>query len=375
MKNIRQTNINTHRDAWVEINLENLTDNIKEIKSNIPQGVKLLAVVKADAYGHGAVMLAPSLLASGADMLGVASIDEGVDLREAKITSDILVLGAVPVWAVESAVRADLAISVFSKAHIEACRQAYERTGVKPKVHIKLDTGMNRIGVSVDDAVDFIKEIQKSDFIHLQGIFTHLAAAEERAETQKQIDKWNNIVSQIDTHGLLLHVLNTAGLMSYDVPNSNMRRAGIALYGLYPDLPPDGTVKKPKLKQILSLKGRIVHIHTAKDGEGISYGYTYRAKGDRTIATIPIGYADGVPRILSNKISGVLNGKPVLQAGNITMDQMMFDITGVAAKPGDIITLLDEQHSIDDWASIANTISYELTCGLKVRLPRIYTRE
>ena len=375
MKNIRQTNINTHRDAWVEINLENLTDNIKEIKKNIPQGEKLLAVVKADAYGHGAVMLAPSLLASGADMLGVASIDEGVDLREAKITSDILVLGAVPVWAVESAVRADLAISVFSKAHLEACRQAYERTGVKPKVHIKLDTGMNRIGVSVDDAVDFIKEIQKSDFIHLQGIFTHLAVAEERAETQKQIDKWNNIVSQIDTHGLLLHVLNTAGLMSYDVPNSNMRRAGIALYGLYPDLPPDGTVKKPKLKQILSLKGRIVHIHTAKDGEGISYGYTYRAKGDRTIATIPIGYADGVPRILSNKISGVLNGKPVLQAGNITMDQMMFDITGVAAKPGDIITLLDEQHSIDDWASIANTISYELTCGLKVRLPRIYTRE
>ena len=375
MKNIRQTNINTHRDAWVEINLENLTDNIKEIKSNIPQGVKLLAVVKADAYGHGAVMLAPSLLASGADMLGVASIDEGVDLREAKITSDILVLGAVPVWAVESAVRADLAISVFSKAHIEACRQAYERTGVKPKVHIKLDTGMNRIGVSVDDAVDFIKEIQKSDFINLQGIFTHLAAAEERGETQKQIDKWNSIVSQIDTHGLLLHVLNTAGLMSYDVPNSNMRRAGIALYGLYPDLPPDGTVKKPKLKQILSLKGRIVHIHTAKDGEGISYGHTYRAKGDRTIATIPIGYADGVPRILSNKIFGVLNGKTVPQAGNITMDQMMFDITGVAAKPGDIITLLDEQHSIDDWASIANTISYELTCGLKVRLPRIYTRE
>ena len=375
MKNVRQTNINTHRDAWVEINLENLTDNIKEIKKNIPQGEKLLAVVKADAYGHGAVMLAPSLLASGADMLGVASIDEGVDLREAKITSDILILGAVPVWAVESAVRADLEISVFSRAHIEACREAYERTGVKPKVHIKLDTGMNRIGVSVDDAVDFIKEIQKSDFIHLQGIFTHLAAAEERAETQKQIDKWNNIVSQIDTKGLLLHVLNTAGLISYDVPNSNMRRAGIALYGLYPDLPPDGTVKKPKLKQILSLKGRIVHIHTAKDGEGISYGHTYRAKGDRTIATIPIGYADGVPRILSNKISGVLNGKPVPQTGNITMDQMMFDITGVAAKPGDIITLLDEQHSIDDWASIANTISYELTCGLKVRLPRIYTRE
>ncbi len=374
MRNTRQTNVNTHRDAWVEINLENLTNNIKEIKKNVPEGNKLLAVVKADAYGHGAVMLAPTLLASGADMLGVASIDEGVDLREAKITSDILVLGAVPVWAVESAVKANLSISIFSREHLTACKQAYERTGIKPKVHIKLDTGMNRIGVSVDEAVDFIKQAQELDFINLQGIFTHLAAAEERDETQIQIDKWNRVISQVNTDGLLLHILNTAGGMSYDVPNSNMRRAGIALYGLYPDLPPDGEVKRPDLRQIISLKGRIVNIHIAKDGEGVSYSHTYRAKGDRKIATIPIGYADGVPRILSNKISGVLNGHSVAQVGNITMDQMMFDITGVDAKLGDVITLLDEQHSIDDWAVLANTISYELTCGLKVRLPRIYTR-
>ena len=374
MKNIRQTNINTHRDAWVEINLENLPNNIKEIKKLVPQGDKLLAVVKADAYGHGAVMLAPTLLASGADMLGVASIDEGADLRNAKITCDILVLGAVPVWAVESAVLADLSISVFSREHLTACKQAFERTGIKPKVHIKLDTGMNRIGVSIDDAVDFIKEAQQLDFINLQGIFTHLASAEERDETQLQFDKWNKVISQINTEGLLLHILNTAGGMSYEVPNSNMRRAGIAIYGLYPDLPPDGEVRKPNLKQILSLKGRIVNIHTAKDGEGVSYSHTYRAKGDRTIATIPIGYADGVPRVLSNKICGTLNGKSVPQVGNITMDQMMFDITGVDAKLGDVITLLDENHSIDEWARLANTISYELTCGLKVRLPRIYTR-
>ena len=374
MKNIRQTNINTHRDAWVEINLENLTNNIKEIKKLVPQGDKLLAVVKADAYGHGAVMLAPTLLASGADMLGVASIDEGADLRNAKITCDILVLGAVPVWAVESAVLADLSISVFSREHLTACKQAFERTGIKPKVHIKLDTGMNRIGVSIDDAVDFIKEAQQLDFINLQGIFTHLASAEERDETQLQFDKWNKVISQINTEGLLLHILNTAGGMSYEVPNSNMRRAGIAIYGLYPDLPPDGEVRKPNLKQILSLKGRIVNIHTAKDGEGVSYSHTYRAKGDRTIATIPIGYADGVPRVLSNKICGTLNGKSVPQVGNITMDQMMFDITGVDAKLGDVITLLDENLSIDEWARLANTISYELTCGLKVRLPRIYTR-
>ena len=374
MKNVRQTNINIHRDSWVEINLENVAHNMREIRKNTPDNIKLLAVVKADAYGHGSVMLAPTLLASGADMLGVASIDEGVDLRQAKINCDILVLGAVPIWAVETAVNADLIISIFSKEHLAACRQVYERTGKKPKVHVKLDTGMNRIGISIDDAIDFIKEVQKADYLDFGGIFTHLANAEIREKTKIQIARWNSVISNIDTNGLTLHILNTAGAMCYDVLNSNMRRAGIALYGLYPDLPEDADVKKPNLKPVMSLKARIVNIHDAKDGEGVSYGHTFIAKGTRKIATIPLGYADGVPRGLSNKISGTLNGKEVKQIGNITMDQMMFDITDVDANLGDVITLLDESHSIDEWAKILGTINYELTCRLKVRLPRVYTR-
>lgn len=374
MKNIRQTNVNIHRDSWVEINIGNLAHNAQEIRKNVPSDTKLLAVVKADAYGHGSVMLAPTLLASGFDMLGVASIDEGVDLRKAKINSDILVLGAVPVWAVETAVQEDISIPVFSDAHLEACRQAFLRTGQKPKVHVKIDTGMNRIGIGYDKAVDFIKKVQAADYLELKGIFTHLAAAEERDETQIQIDRWNSVISNIDTTGLLLHIQNTVGTMCYDIPLSNMRRVGIALYGLYPDMPPDNKGFHPDLKQVISLKGRIVHIHEAKDHEGVSYGHTYRAKGTRTIATIPIGYADGVSRGLSNKIYGVLNGHKVPQVGNITMDQMMFDITGVDAEIGDVITLLDEQNSIDEWAKILNTINYELTCRLKVRLPRVYTR-
>lgn len=374
MKNTRQTNINIHRDAWVEINISNLEHNIKQIRSNIPKDIKLLGVVKADAYGHGAVMLAPTLLASGIDMLGVASIDEGVDLRQAGINCEILVLGAVPIWAVESAVKNNLSISIFSKGHIQACEQAYNRTGIKPKVHIKLDTGMNRIGVSIQDAIEFIKEVQNSDFINLQGIFTHLAAAEESDKTYEQITKWNNIINNIDTNNLLLHILNSAGTVCYDVQNSNMRRVGISLYGLYPDFPQNIEFKKPELKQLISLKARIVNIHTAHDGEGISYCHTYQAKGERTIATIPVGYADGIPRLLSNKIKASLNGIEVPQVGNITMDQMMFDITGVKAQIGDVITLLDTNHPIDEWAKIINTINYELTCRLKVRLPRIYTR-
>lgn len=374
MKNVRQTNINIHRDSWVEINIENVSHNMREIRKNTPKGVKLLAVVKADAYGHGSVMLAPTLLASGADMLGVASIDEGVDLRQAKINCEILVLGAVPVWAVETAVKADLTISIFSKEHLEACKQAYDRTGIKPKVHIKLDTGMNRIGISVDDAVEFINKVQNADYLKLGGIFTHLANAEIREKTQIQIDRWNKVISQINTEGLTLHILNTAGAMCYDVPNSNMRRAGIGIYGLYPDLP-DGKVNKPDLKPVMSLKARIVNIHEAKDGEGVSYGHTFTAHGARKIATVPLGYADGVPRSLSNKIFATLNGKEIPQIGNITMDQMMFDITGVDANLGDVIILLDENHSIDEWAKTLGTINYELTCRLKVRLSRVYTRE
>lgn len=372
MRNVRQTNINIHRDSWVEINIENVSHNMREIRKNTPVGTKLLAVVKADAYGHGSVMLAPTLLASGADMLGVASIDEGVDLRQAKINCEILVLGAVPVWAVETAVKADLTISVFSKEHLQACKLAFDRIGIKPKVHIKLDTGMNRIGISVDDAVEFINQVRDADYLELGGIFTHLANAENREKTQVQIDRWNKVISEINTDGLFLHILNTAGAMSYDV-KSNMCRAGIGIYGLFPDLP-DDVVEKMQLKPVMSLKARIVNIHEAKDGEGVSYGHTFTANGIKKIATIPLGYADGVPRSLSNKIYGTLSGVEVKQIGNITMDQMMFDITDVNAKTGDIITLLDDNHSIDDWARILGTINYELTCRLKVRLPRVYTR-
>lgn len=374
MKNTRQTNINIHRDAWVEINISNLENNIREIKKNVPKDIKLLGVVKADAYGHGSIMLAPTILASGIDMLGVASIDEGVDLRNAGITADILILGAVPVWAVESAVKNDLSIAIFSQEHIKACEQAFLRTGIKPKVHIKLDTGMNRIGVRSEQAVEFIKKVQTLDYIDLQGIFTHLAAAEELDNANEQISKWNKVIDNVETNGLLLHILNTAGTICYNVPNSNMRRVGIALYGLYPDFPEGVDFKRPNLKQLISLKGRIVNIHTAKNGEGVSYCHTYTANGDRKIATVPIGYADGVPRLLSNKIKGIVNGVEVPQVGNITMDQMMFDITDVKANIGDVVTLLDEKHSIDEWARIVNTINYELTCRLKVRLPRVYTR-
>lgn len=373
MKTSRQSYINVHRDAWVEINLESLAQNVKILKNLVNDGVKLLAVVKADSYGHGATMVAPTMLASGVDMLGVASIDEGLNLRDSNINCEILVLGAVPVWSFESAAENNISISIFSQEHIQAAKQAFERTGQKIKAHIKLDTGMNRIGVNAEESLDFIKYVQSCDFINLQGIFSHLACAEDEEPTKKQFEKYKEIISQVNTKGLILHILNTAGIMSYPDYQFNMVRAGIGLYGLMPDLPACSKFDK-QLQPVMSLKGRISRIHTMSKNDGISYGHTFVADKDTKVATVPIGYADGVPRALSNNIFGTISGKKIRQIGNITMDQMMFDITDIEAEEGDVITLLGDGLTIDEWARIVGTINYELTCRLKVRLPRVYTR-
>ncbi len=378
MKFQRLSNINTKRDAWVEINLDAIEHNILELKSFVKTGSKVLAVVKADAYGHGSSMIAPTLLASGVDYLGVASIDEGMELRNNKFTCPILVLGAAPVWAFDYAAKNNISLSLFLDNHIEAAELTYKKTGIKTKAHIKLDTGMNRIGVEPEDAVEFIKKVQRNSTIELQGIFTHFACSENEKKTLEQIKRWENILSSIDCKNLILHCCNTAAAIAgYNIKNYNMVRLGLAIYGLLPELPPFAE-KTPDLIPAMSLKGRIINIHTAHKNSGVSYSHTYITDKETTIATIPIGYADGVDRGLSNKIYGILNGHKVKQIGNITMDQMMFDITGVKANEGDVITLIgtdgNENISVNEWAEILGTINYELICRLKVRLARVYTR-
>lgn len=375
MKNNRSSYISTRRDSWVEINLNKVEHNISELKKFIPTDKKILAVVKADAYGHGVLMLTPTFIATGISMLGVASLDEARQLREEGFNLPILVLGAAPIWAYDWVAQNNITISIFSQQHLQAAKQTYEKTGLKIKAHVKINTSMNRIGISPEEAIDFIKKTQNAKYIDLTGIFTHFACAENENITNKQIDLFKNVVSQINKENLLIHCANTATTIAYQdkLDFTNMVREGIGLYGLMPDLP-EKTDKKPNLKQIMGLKSRIVNIHETQSGEGVSYAYTYKTNGKTKIATIPVGYADGVPRALSNKLIGKLNGQKIRQIGNITMDQMMFDITGIDANEGDIITLLDEDLSIDTWAKELNTINYELTCRLKVRLPRVYAR-
>lgn len=374
MKISRTSNVNAHRDSWVEVNIDNVSNNIKELKKCIPQDKKFLAVVKADSYGHGAAMLAPTMLASGVDMFGVASIDEALNLRENGVTAEILILGAAPIWALPTVVENNLTITIFSEEHLESCIQTYERTKIPVKAHIKLDTGMNRIGVSHKDAVEFIKKVQSMECIDLKGIFSHLANVEIKEKTEQQLAIWEDVISQINTDGLLLHILNTAGIITSNVYKCtyNMVRGGIGLYGLYPDLISEA--QHVNLKQAMSVKTRIIHIHEIEKGDGVSYGHTFVADKPTKIATVPLGYADGIPRLMSNKFYGHINGQKVKQVGNVAMDQMMFDITGVDAKVGDVITLLDETLPIDDWAKAMGTIHYEIICHLKARLARVYTR-
>ena len=371
MTKARQTQVSTFRDAWVEVNLDYLTQNIKKFTEYLPKDKKLLAVVKADAYGHGVSMMLPTILSCNIDMLGVASIDEALDLRTAGAECDILVLGAPPVWAFESAIQNNISISIFNDEHLEAAKQIYKRTGIPIKAHVKVDTGMNRIGIRAEEAVKFIKKVQKLDY-NLQGIFSHLANSDNEERTKAQLDKWENILANVNTNGLLTHIFSCIGALSYNC-TCNMIRLGGMIYGL--DSPFPKSKKSPfEVKQILGLKARISNLHKVKKGEGVSYSYNFIAEKDMTVATIPIGYADGIDRRLSGKIYGYIGDKKVRQIGNITMDQMMFDVTDVETEVGEIITLLDDRIKVDEWANILGTINYELTCRLKVRLPRIYTR-
>lgn len=382
MQNYRGSSVNKNRDAWVEINLNNLENNVIQIKNFLKDkgyNPDIFAVIKADGYGHGSLMCAPILNACGVKYFGVASIDEGLELRENKVTLPILVLGASPLWAFENAINNDIEISIFNEEHLDIAKQLYKRLNKKLKAHIKIDTGMNRIGISSDSAQDFIKQVLDSDFIELKGIFTHFADVENNNIFNSQIESFNNAINPFrdifKSKNIKIHCLNSPGIFMYPKYSFDMVRMGIIMWGLTPFC--ENNPIMDKMLPVMGLKARITNIHTMKKGEGISYGHTYIAPCDKKIATIPLGYADGVSRKLSGQISAYLNGKIIPQIGRITMDQMMFDVTDVECSKGDVITLIGSENTsdnIDSWAEKLDTINYELTCRLKMRLPRIYVR-
>lgn len=371
----------------MEVNLGVIEANARAIRALIPPQVSLMAIVKADAYGHGAAMVLPTLEASGVAMAGVASMDEAIHLRQSGLKMPVLVIGVVPDWAVQYATDYDIQLTIFDLHHLESLRKAYLQDKKPFKVHIKVDTGMHRVGIAWEKAVAFIQECQQLEFIQLVGMFTHLADSHDEALTQLQLERWAHVCSKINPLPRYVHISNSGHALSPSafsasaqamVPN-NLARLGIAFlgYGNHP------RQDKISLKPAMSLKARIMHLQDVPAGTGISYGHAFHTTAPSLIATVPLGYADGVPRILSGRIEGLLAGQRVPQVGKITMDQMMFDVTGVSgAMVGDTITLIGREDDgdvgpaiwLDDWAQKANTIEYELMCALRVRLPKTYTR-
>lgn len=385
----RQVSISSfHRDAWVEIDLSAIEHNASTIKSWLtcnPTPAKLMAVVKSDAYGHGAAQIADLLSASGAHYFGVASVDEGCQLRSATIKSPILILSPTPIWAIDNALEDNLELTIAAVKQARDIDKAAGKRGRKAKVHLKIDSGMHRLGVAPTAAKALVEEISQLPNLELVSVFSHLARAGDEATTAAQLRSFKKVLEQIKTpnSGFFTHLASSEAARKFPDTHFDMVRVGLYLYGL------EGTGLSDTLTPAMSVKGRINHVNNVKVGETVGYNLTWEARRESRLASIPIGYADGVDRRLSNRIEGILMGRKIKQVGLISMDQMLFDITDVPeAQEGDVITLIGQEDAFVDgdepsrdlvlqlatWAEMLDTITYELACRLRARLPRVYTR-
>lgn len=366
-----------YRPTWAQVNLGNIAYNFRRIKELLKPGVKVMVTVKADAYGHGLVEVSRKLISCGVDYLGVASIDEGIKLRDSGISVPVLVLGALLEDDAGALLKYNLTAAICNKGLASALNKAAANSGKTAKVHIKVDTGMARIGVLYKDAFAFIRMVKKLRHLFLEGVFTHLACADiNRDYTLHQIDLFNHLVSQLNNAGLsipLVHAANSMGVIDYKSSHFNMVRPGLITYGLYP-----ATGLKQNFKPALGLKTKIVYCKRLPKGQGISYGHTYITKKPTTVVTLPIGYGDGYPRNLSNNGSVLIKGKRFKISGRVCMDQIMVDVGNLRVKAGDEVVLIGSQGknriTAEELARLSGTIPYEIVCGLGSRIPRVYIR-
>jgi len=369
------------RPTWAEIDLTAFRHNFREIERRLKKGTSILPVVKADGYGHGMEEVARVSLSCGAKILGVANIEEGIFLREQGIKVPILILGSVyPLSNFAYIVRYDLSPTICSLQASEELSKIAKRRGKKVRVHIKVDTGMGRIGVSAENAVGLVRRVVQLPGIVVEGIFTHLAAADTEPEfTIEQIRKFQSVIEVLERENIRIkyrHAANSTAVLRYPQAHFNLARPGISLYGL---LPFEGAEKEIDLKPVMKLKTKIVFIKKVKEGTSISYGRTWKAEKDSIIATLPIGYADGYNRLLSNRGEALIRGQRVPIVGRVCMDMCMADISSlVDVQVGEEVVLIGSQGkeriTVDEIAKIIGTISYEVVCGVSKRVPRIYIR-
>ncbi|UOE94360.1 alanine racemase [Alkalihalobacillus sp. LMS39] len=371
-----------YRDTWVEVNLDCIEENIKNIKSIFKQDMNVMAVVKADGYGHGAVEVAKTALHAGAAYLAVAILDEAIMLRKAGIDAPILVLGYIRPEDVIIAVQYQITVTATSRAWVENVQSVYKGTE-QILVHLKFDTGMGRIGITTEEeGNDVIEIIKRSDRFLIEGVFTHFATADELTFDyfEKQYDRFLRVLAIFNKHEIsipYIHCGNSATGLRFPDRAFNMFRLGISMYGLTPSIEIKNQLPV-LLKEAFSLHSRFTQVKHVPPGEGISYGATYQTKDWEWIGTIPIGYADGWYRYHSTNGGHVLvDGKKAPFVGRICMDQCMVRLP-YEVKEGTEVTLIGRQQaesiSIDDIAMRFATINYEVPCMIGQRVPRVYIR-
>lgn len=373
------------RWAWVEIDQGALRRNTRAFKNLLGYGKRLCCVVKADAYGHGAVQCAKIMHATGADMFAVATVSEGVQLREGGIKSPILVLNEPPIDACDTLLEYQIMPSVYSSEFALAYGERAVEMGCVGKYHMAIETGMNRIGVHFTDVLEFRREIDFHRGIECDGVFTHFATADDPDgwDYRLQCTRFSEAVAAMKDAGFecgIVHCSNTPASMLDHSMQFDMIRAGIGLYGLQPC---EKSASIMPLEPVMSVRARVTRtIHPAM-GEGVGYGFTFRVPRARVqVCTIPIGYADGLSRTLSNKMDVLYRGQRIRQVGNICMDQCMVAIQQTPARQmpeaevGDLITIVgkdgDAVITMDEMARLRGTINYEVVCGFGMRLEKIY---
>lgn len=371
------------RPVWAEVNLDKLEHNIREIKK-VCGDKKIMAVIKADAYGHGALNIAPVLLENGADSFAVAVLSEAIELRRAGIDCPILILGFTPPSFIDDIIKYDIDQTVFSYDFAKSLSECAKRKNKIAKIHIAMDTGMGRIGyLPNEESIDEIIKISELPNLKIMGAFSHFSTADEmdKTYTNMQVERFNWFLNELKKREVCIgktHIYNSAAIIDLQEGLGDQVRPGIILYGYYPS----NEVNKDiiSLKPVMSLKTNVINIKKLKKGEYVGYGRKFVTKEDTMIATLPVGYADGYSRLLTGKAKVLVKGQFAPVVGNICMDQCMIDVSHIEnVNVGEEVTLIGEDggNSItaEELANLIGTISYEILCVLGKRVPRVYIKE
>ncbi|HEU5004427.1 MAG TPA: alanine racemase [Actinomycetota bacterium] len=372
--------MNLDRDeltVWAEVDVGAIRRNTERLRGLLSPGTELLAVVKADGYGHGAIAVARAALAGGAGWLGVARVHEGEALREAGITAPILLLAEPVAGATAKAVALGLTPTLYTAESARRIAAAARQAGTKLPVHVKVDTGMHRYGVPPHAVPGFLEGLRDEPALDLQGIWSHFAVAEDvlNPYTKAQFEAFSDVLEGLGRRadGLIRHMANSAATLSFPEAHLDMVRSGIAVYGIHPD---PGLADRLELEPAMSFRTRVGFTKTLAAGESVSYGQRYVMPAEGHVASIPCGYADGFRRALTNQGEVLIRGRRYRVAGTVTMDHLMVDAGEDELAPGDEVTILGRQEgdaiTAQEVATRLGTIPYEVVCGLSARVPRLY---